>query len=142
MAEYLFPFEKLEDLYGKEIGILQGLSIGDEFDTAIREKLLTMQKVSSYEQNITKLLLGRIDLTIAPGPTFQTLIKEMGLSDRIVRLSHPVAVPRPLHIVFSKTADFPNKDDAIKTMGKTLQDMADRGELDKITQKYGYSYKP
>ncbi len=137
-----FPFNSIKDLYGKEIGILRGLSFGPELNNEIRKKSLLIQNVASYEQNILKLLSNRIDVTFAPGQCFQTLINDKGLSGQIIKINNPITPQRSLHIVFSRVSDFPDKEEVIEKMDLILQEMAENGEIDIITEKYGYKYSP
>ena len=48
-------------LAGKRIGISRGFVIQDELDYAIRSRLVIAEEVGSIEQNLRKLLAGRID---------------------------------------------------------------------------------
>ncbi|WP_394332105.1 substrate-binding periplasmic protein [Piscirickettsia litoralis] len=86
---YEFTFKSWEDLKGKRVGMVQGVSMGQEFDTFV-EKNTLVDRVSSRKQNYDKLAIGRIDL-IATG--LQTgLIQSAlyGYKDKIVPLPHPI----------------------------------------------------
>ena len=139
--EKYFDFNTPQDLYGKQIGKLRGLSLGEELNAEIKKKTLAIQDVSSYEQNILKLLSDRIDVTFAPGLCFQTLINDANLSDKIIKLPKPVSPHRSLHILFSRNTYFPDKNEIISRMDKILQKMAENGELGDITKQYSYDYK-
>lgn len=55
-----FPFAQWSDLAGKTVGLLLGDSFDERFDR-FAEARLKVERVSSSEQNVRKLMLGRID---------------------------------------------------------------------------------
>ncbi len=57
-----FMWKTLADLQDKTLGGLLGFSYGAEMDQAIASGLLTMQRVTSDEQNFKKLLANRIQV--------------------------------------------------------------------------------
>ncbi|MCC4118046.1 transporter substrate-binding domain-containing protein [Aromatoleum toluclasticum] len=55
-----FPFAQWSDLAGKTMGLLLGDSFDERFDR-FAEARLKVERVSSSEQNVRKLMLGGID---------------------------------------------------------------------------------
>ena len=63
-----FPFETIEDLAGKVLGVRRGSIYGDVFERGMRELLFTVNEDGNGVQRLKKLLLDRIDVAlIGPG---------------------------------------------------------------------------
>lgn len=54
-------WDSVQDLRGLRIGITAGYTYGDEFDRAARDGVFTVEEVTRDEQNLRKLLKGRLD---------------------------------------------------------------------------------
>jgi polar amino acid transport system substrate-binding protein len=57
-----FEWKSVEDLKGLKIGTTLGYDYGKELMTAMKDRKISFQEVSSDEKNFDKLLLGRIDI--------------------------------------------------------------------------------
>jgi len=60
-ADKSIVFTRVEDLQGLRIGAALGYSYGPEFDAAEKAGVLTVERTSSDDQNLRKLLAGRLD---------------------------------------------------------------------------------
>ncbi len=96
-----FDFNSVDDLQGKQIGILTGWSYGDEFDQAKEAGVFTVQEVSSDKDNLEKLLLGRVDAVAAIEAGASQIIEEKGYGDRFEVLPNPLVI-NDTYLVFSK----------------------------------------
>ncbi len=67
-----FEYHGLESLAGKTVGIVKGYGYGDEFLNATN---FTRPEVSKILQNVKKLVLGRIDLTLEDEIVARWIIK-------------------------------------------------------------------
>lgn len=62
-----FPFESIDDLAGKTLGVRRGSSYGDEFERGKRDIFKVDEDANAF-QRLKKLLVGRIDVAlIGPG---------------------------------------------------------------------------
>ena len=98
----VFPFQKIEDLYGKRIGIVRGFTTSPEFDRAMREGLISVDESGSYGSLIKMLDAKRIDGIAGVASTLQAHFDDMHLTGRFVMLPHPITGPKPIYICVSK----------------------------------------
>jgi len=131
-----FPFKKIEDLYGKNIGINRGFKLNKEFDEAASTNKIRVQEVGDMAININKLMLSRIEGIAGNYHEALVSLKKMGLSDQVVSLPHPIIPPKGAYLMISKAANIPNKMQLIDKMNGTLKAMYDDGTVDQINAKY------
>ena len=131
-----FRYEKLDDLYGKKIGINRGFKLSKDFDEAATTKKIHVEEAGDMTANITKLMEDRISATV--GNYHETLftLKEMKLSDQVVSLNPPVVPPKEAYLMISKVANIPNKLSLIEKMNRILKTMYDDGAVDHISSNY------
>lgn len=134
----VFPFQKIEDLYGKRIGIVRGFTTSPEFDRAMREGLISVDEAGNYSSLVKMLDAKRVDGIAGVTSTLQAHIEAMHLTDRLVMLPHPVTGPKPIYICVSKRADIPNREKLIARMNQAMNDMEQDHAFEKIARKYGY----
>ena len=58
------PYQGLDSLQGRRVGVIRGWSYGEAFDTARRQGRFVCEDVSSDVHNFAKLLRGRIDYAV------------------------------------------------------------------------------
>lgn len=131
-----FPFNRIEDLYEKTIGINRGFKLSKEFDEAASSRKIHVDEVNDTEANIKKLMLGRVDGIAANYHEALIILKNMGLSNRIIALSHPIVSPKGAYLMISKKASIPNKKQLIGRMNQTLKYMYGDGTIDRINARY------
>lgn len=137
-----FTFNKLEDLYGKHIGITAGYSINPEFDAARKNRKLTVHELSSTESGINMLLKGRIDAYVNGKHVVLYTARSMGVSKLIQGLAKPVHPPKPAYLMFSKLAQTANKPELIQILNKKLHLMWKNGQIDKIIANFTTTVEP
>ena len=133
-----FPFQKIEDLYGKRIGIVRGFTTSPEFDRAMREGLISVDEAGNYTSLVKMLDAKRVDGIAGVASTLQAHIEDMRLTGRLVMLPHPITGPKPIYICVSKRADIPNREKLIARMNQAMNDMKQDQAFEKIARKYGY----
>ena len=133
-----FPFRKIEDLYGKRIGIVRGFTTSPEFDRAMREGLIAVDEVGNYTSLVKMLDAKRVDGIAGVASTLQAHFEDMHLTGKFVRLPHPIAAPKPIYICVSKKAAIINRDQIIARMNQAMKAMAQEKAFEKIARKYGY----
>jgi polar amino acid transport system substrate-binding protein len=135
-----FAFTSANDLKGKTVGIIRGQALGDDFQKTLENGVFKISEVSSYDQNVEKLMAERIDAIAGPAQSLQALIREMKLSAEIVMLPNPIGESNALYVILSKKANL--SPELVEKINSTLKSMAANGEFATFTQKYGYEYKP
>ena len=131
-----FLFKKIEDLYGRKIGINRGFKLNKEFDEAARTNKIRVKEVRDTTTNIKKLILNRIDGIAANYHETLVSLKNMGLLDQIVSLPHPIIPAKGAYLMISKATNIPNKMQLINKMNGILKVMYDDGTVDQINAKY------
>ena len=128
----LVSYEKLEDLKPYKIGVVRGYVNTDEFDQA---NYLEKSPANTDEQNLRKLLKGRIDLAVVDKLTGTSLInsKIPEAKGKLSYIQPPLQV-RKLFILFSKAEGQPGNLASLFNQG--LAKMKTTGLYDKILVKY------
>ena len=137
-----FPLTKIEDLFGKKVGTMRGITYGVAFNNAVERGQIISVASNSYISLLAKLSYGRITIASAPSASFYHLIEDQGLTDKIVKLDLPIMPARGLYLTFSKSAQFSDKNRKIQRIRSTLKLMYKTGDLVRIYRHYGYAYKP
>jgi len=126
-----YQYKNIQDLQGLKIGTIRGYEYNKDFSEAI---FFTKEPVENEEQNIRKLLLGRIDLFLASKNVGLFNAKKIGVLDKIEFIPNPVS-GGDIFIAFSKkegyeklAEDFSNN---LKVFKKSLMFKA-------IMKKYGH----
>lgn len=131
-----FEINSIEDLYGKKIGKNRGFTISDEFDEAVRSGKILIDEVETRDQNIEKLLLGRIDAFVSNYASAQFVLKKMGMLDKIHHLEYPL-VDKGVYLAFSKKSpNIVEMDELVKAVTKTLIEIKEDGTYQQIVDRY------
>ncbi|GAB6910010.1 hypothetical protein DESC_260127 [Desulfosarcina cetonica] len=133
-----FPFEKIEDLYGKKIAIVRGYTTGEKFDRAVEEKKILVNEVGDYRQMIKMLGAGRVEAIAGAAETMQANFVDMGLADRFTMLPHPITDPKPIYICISKKSNLANREEIVAKMNQAIKSMKRENVFAEIAQRYGY----
>ena len=131
-----FRYDRLEDLYGRRIGINQGFAISSDLDRAVREGRIACEAVGSTEQNLRKLLAGRIDAFLANLVNTEFLLRRFPARDEVVALPRHVFARRPAFLVVSRAAELPDKERLAEELGAALDQLAKDGTYDRIVARY------
>ncbi|MCP4114556.1 MAG: transporter substrate-binding domain-containing protein [Desulfobacteraceae bacterium] len=131
-------FDSYDDLKGKRIGVVRGFAYPMEFLNFI-EAEKNAQAVENDHLNFRKLMMGRIDYTIADHANATLIIRELGLTGQVVPVSSNVIMESGLNLIFSKktvTEAFVKKfSDALKAFKK-------EEAYEKIWEKYYGPFDP
>lgn len=127
-------YTTLEDLKPYRIGVMLGYVNTPEFDAA---DYLQKEGVSSNEQNIEKLLLGRIDLAVIDQFVAQ-YIMDTSVPQAKGKLDYldPPLAEKTLHILFSR--QFAENEQRAQEFNAALKTMIDDGTIDRILEEYGF----
>jgi len=88
-------------LRGKVIGVVSTISYGEVFDRAVLKYALKVDRVNEFQQNLKKLVSGRVDYVVSNRYTAAVELERLGLTGEIVELPVPVEVT-PSYLAFSK----------------------------------------
>ncbi len=133
-----FPFDKIEDLRGKKLGIGLAGSFGEEFEEAKRSGLFHAVKDYGPVERLHKLLMGGINAAlISPGRIAfsQTLKKDEDLlkaKEKFAILPKPFSQD-PNFLGFSKDLKM---QPFLKQFNQALKECHESGEIDKIIAHY------
>lgn len=133
-----FPFDTMEDLGGKKLGIGLGGSFGEEFEKAKKAGLFYAVKDYGPVERLHKLLMGGINAAlISPGRIAfsQTLKKDEKLlkaRDRFAILPKPFNRD-PNFLGFSKDMKM---QPFLNAFNQVLKEGHESGEIDKIIDQY------
>lgn len=130
-------YTKLEDLKQYHIGVVLGYINTAEFDAA---DYLQKETVNSDEQNIQKLLLGRIDLIVIDKFVAQYLIKtSIPEAADVLEFMEPPLLEQPLHVIFSRQVA--SSTQKLQEFNAALKTMREDGTLERILSESGFSNK-
>lgn len=123
-----FPYDGLQSLQGRTIGVMRGWSYGAAFDEKVAQRLFIAAPVDKPAQNFAKLAFGRLDAVAMVRQGADQAIAEAGLEGRVVALSRPLS-SNPGCIAFAKSA---KKSDLLRRFNQTLATMRADGSYQKI----------
>lgn len=121
---------KLEELFGKRVGVLRGWSYGDAFDAAAAAGKITKEELESDGQNLTKLAGGRLDAVLAIVESGDAQVKALKLEGKVKRRPG-LLVTNPVYLAFSKGA---GKKDVLAKLAQAVQAMKKDGSFDAIVK--------
>ena len=127
-----FQFSSYDDLKDKNIGVLRGASVSEEFWAFVKRNK-NYQEVTVDELNFEKLMLGRIDCVVTSHSNGMVLVKKKGLKGEVVPLLTRIIKEDNLYIIFSKKTISP---DFVKEFSRELKDFKKTTEYQRIYEKY------
>ncbi len=96
----------IDDIKKYRIGIVSKTSYGSVFDEYVRNGILTnIDEAQTFEQNVRKLIAGRVDLIINSYAVGQEISRKLNADNRIVALSPPVETVDS-YLAFTKAKDY------------------------------------
>ncbi len=132
-----FIFNKIEDLYGKKVGIQSGFFISPEFQKAVDEQKIVVDEAKECEMNLKKLAAGRIDCFISSPQIAMFYINNLGFQEKIKSLPNFVVPEKGTYLALSKNGkNIKDKDDFIKKINAAMKEIIADGTYDKIQNKY------
>jgi len=127
-----FQFKSYDDLIDKNIGVLRGASVSEEFWTFVKRHN-NYQEVTVDELNFEKLMLRRIDCIVTSHSNGMVLVKKKGLKGKVVPLLTRIIKEDNLYIIFSKKTVAP---DFVKEFSRELRVFKKTEEYQLIYEKY------
>jgi polar amino acid transport system substrate-binding protein len=126
-------YSSLHDLKGYIIGTVRGYHYTDEFHNA---NYLTKDVATKTVDNISRLLLGRLDLVLASKLVFLHILRNdyPEIMNTLTRLEPPLVTSK-LHITISKQNQ--NYKQIIQDFNKGLKMIKEDNTFDNILKKHG-----
>lgn len=131
-----FPFDSIGDLRGKRLGLMRGWAITDELDHAIADGRLQAEEASTIDQNLHKLMLGRIDVFVSNVFSVRYVMKGTPMAQQIELLPHLLQTDRPAYLAISKNANQPDEAALIASLRAALTTLHKDGTYSKIVAHY------
>lgn len=131
-----FPFTTIDDLAGKRIGISRGFVIQDELDYAIRSRLVIAEEVGSIEQNLRKLLAGRIDAYAGNVVSTRYVLRQWPQAAELEVLPKRLTEARPAFLVVSRAATLPDRDQLVEALRQALEALHRDGTYTRLVEHY------
>lgn len=122
---------KIDDLFGKTVGVISGWSYGDEFDKAVNDGHIKVDATTDDRTNIKKLGLGRIDAVLAIIESGDAAINAEQLGTRIKRAATLLTINK-VYIAFNKSA---KKTSLLAQFDSTIAAMKKDGSFNALVTK-------
>lgn len=132
LKSWQFSWNSIDDLKRYRIGVTQDYFYGAAFSQAIAQGKITVESVGRDEQNLTKLLGGRIDLFPIDRRVAASMLRQhFSVPDieRITFAPKPVH-SQPLHVMFGKTS--PASRQLADEFNKGLKKLKASGRLEQL----------
>jgi len=134
LKEKPVSWKTLSDLRGRNIGAVLGYTYGAEFQALEDRKAVNVERTASDEQNLRKLLAGRIDAAIISLAVGERLLQTLGENSaaRIGLDPRPVNAG-PLHLIFPKKQ--PRSGDWLRLFNRGLKKLKATGAADRFRRE-------
>ncbi|WP_018691827.1 substrate-binding periplasmic protein [Algicola sagamiensis] len=135
LKSYPFEWKTIEDLKHIRIGAVLGFTYGPEFDKAVKEKHLMVERVATEKQNFELLLKGRTQIypqELAIGQMYISLYPEE--IQKQFTYHHRPIMRTTHHLLFSKK--IPNAEQLLEAFNRGLKQLKDTGKLKKMLQDH------
>jgi polar amino acid transport system substrate-binding protein len=124
-------FTKLQDLFGKTVGVIDGWSYGDEFDAAVLAGKIRVETVNGDTNNMRKLAYSHVDAVLAIVESGELALKKMKLESTIQRAPVFFAIYN-VHLAFNKSA---GKTKLLARFDEAIESMKADGTLSILAAK-------
>lgn len=128
-------WQQLSDLKGKTVGITNGYSYGETWNTLISNRTLFADQANSDEQNFAKLLANRIDAFPCEEIIGMHIIRSQLGSEAIqkINISPKPVHEEPMYLLISRR--HPDAEQLMRRFNAGLTQMKRNGELGAILKK-------
>ena len=125
---------EISDLKNYTLGGTDGYSYGVEFDKAINEGQITVERTTEDSQNFLKLLAGRVDLVLCEINVGYDIIDKLSSEDADKITNAPKSVnAEPLYLLLSKKVE--GNDELIEAFNQGLKGLSESGKLDQYWEE-------
>ncbi|MCL7942460.1 transporter substrate-binding domain-containing protein [Marinobacter sp. ATCH36] len=122
-----YRINEYDDLYGKKIGVLDGASYFETFDS---DEKLTKEPIARYENLMRMLELGRVDVVVAPELVGRHTVRQLDIDVSV----SPYQVPgEHSYIAISRTSPVFSRQEEIN---QVFDEIRQDGTYDKLVMGY------
>lgn len=136
-ADSDFTYEGLESFKGKKVGVIGGYAYSEAFDAFAQENPSIVQGINvdkALENNIKKVLAGRVTATVESPAVMGHTLKAMGLQGQIKRVGY-LSEGSEMYIACSPNK--PQTADYVAMFSEGTRQLRESGRLQEILEKYG-----
>jgi polar amino acid transport system substrate-binding protein len=128
-------WQQLSDLKGKYVGVTNGYSYGETWNTLISNRTLFADQANTDVQNFAKLLANRIDAFPCEEIIGMHIIRSQLGAEALqqINISPKPVHDEPMHLLISRR--HPNAEQLMRHFNAGLAQMKRNGELDAILKK-------
>jgi polar amino acid transport system substrate-binding protein len=120
-----FVFSGFADLNGLTIGLVDGYAYGAQFERAIADLGLTVERSDTSQENFRKLVAGRIDTAVEDEAVAYALLADNEWMDRLA-WSKKIISRYSYHVGLSKSS---GADRLLDAVNRVLRRLRESGEL-------------
>lgn len=135
LKSFYFGWKKIDDLKGLRIGATIGYDYGEEFEKAEKDGVINVVRVPSDEQNLMKLLHGRIDIFPLDMEVGYTMLHKMYKPETVSMVTNSSKPLRadPLHLLLTRKNEKNAKLMELFNIG--LKKLYEKGEIDRFLEE-------
>jgi polar amino acid transport system substrate-binding protein len=128
-------WQQLSDLKGKNIGVTNGYSYGENLNSLINDRTLFADQANTDAQNFAKLLANRIDAFPCEEIIGMHIIRSQLDAEALqqINISAKPVHEEPMYLLISRR--YPNAEQLMRLFNAGLAQMKRSGELDAILKK-------
>lgn len=132
-------YQNQDSLKGRHIGLIGGYAYDEDFTKYVEGHkgeidIQTVNADNALEQNVKKLLAGRIDTLVESPPVLTAKLAEMKLDGKLIEAG-AMTEPKPMYIACSPAK--PSSKTYVKLLDEGITKLRASGELAKILARYG-----
>ena len=132
-----FPFKSVNDLKGKKIGFLLGYRTDSyELEKSIREGSVTVEEAVGYDQNLKKLIKGRVDCILTTEQLTWYHANELGIAGQITALDPPLSSHSVFIAVSKNTKNINDVDDFMRRINAAFNTVVSDGTYMQLQKRY------
>lgn len=129
LKSHNFDWKEMKDLAGQHIGATIDYDYGEAFAQAEKAGQITVERVSSDEQNFRKLLAGRIDIFPLDLDVGLAMLRQNFTPEEVAQITyHPLPIESyPYSLILSKKV--PRNAELIVLFNAGLKELIDSGKM-------------
>jgi polar amino acid transport system substrate-binding protein len=131
-----FSIAGLEDLRGKDVGVLEAQDLGREFAALAREGAFRVLEFADESRAVGALLRGQVEVFLGQTQAVQLLLAKGGMSGTIQAEGPPLVRAGGEYLGLSLNSDYPEKEALARLMELALRDMLADGTYRRIVHRY------
>lgn len=138
-----FAFSSIRDLYKKKMGVVAGWHLNNtELDKAIEEGKIRADEANNYDQNLIKLMRGRLDGFIATEHVTWYHANSLGIAENLVALENQVSKIKAFFAISKYAEQISDPFKFMEKMNAAFNEIVWDGTYETILKKHGMVTPP